>query len=367
MRRAAAIVLVVSSGPITAQLTGHVPAAFTSDECDAIVKLFSSMEHEEDQRQNPLLPLMEAEPFGVRRINRFDDGKHDEAMRHLHERLLDITSSMLQDHVPDGALTSVGAFRDVVDFTLLHEFEHTSFDRFDWHTDTKPGDAAGRTLNLNVMLSREGVDYTGGDLHVGNATLNPRLGDVYAYPAALPHKVGALLGGRRFTLVIALTERKLLEARGAAAAAAAEANGGAAHELMANGEATRELEARQRAYWSTADATFASLLKGDLKGEPKVHILFGEHLEAAGRTAEAQAAYCQAYRASSAEGIDFAATFYASGVKALQRQPPELSLAENYLAMAACVDEGHPEAADALAVVREALEIVRAQPAKDEL
>ena len=328
------------------QLTGLVPLAFTPEECDEIVQLFTGMERQEDVRENPLLPLMGTEPFGVARISRFDDGSRPEMIGQLHERVLAHARSFLVGHVPSGVLTSAAAFSTVVDFTLLHEFRE-SHDRFDWHTDTRPGDGTGRTLNLNLMLSRAGEDYTGGALHVGSETITPRQGDLYAYPAALPHKVGALASGSRYTLIVALTERKLPSA------------------LDGEGASSNSSDPRDRAYWRAVEAAFGDLLLasrgGLLAHEPKVHILYGEFLEAAGRADEAQRAFCGSYRAADgpSDGVSFARRFYALGVEALQAERPDLHRAESYLAMAACVDPELEEASAALGVVRDALAIVR--------
>ena len=136
---------------------------------------------------------------------------------------------------------------------------------------------------------------------------------------------------------------------------------------------------RRAEYWAAAEANFRRLTTGALSLEQKVHILFGEHLEAQGRTDEAKAAFCQAYRVPNSESEDptaqsaqvFAASFFASGVEALGMNAvsegdssgagtkPDLHLAQNYLAMAACVDPDHPEASEALAVVRDALRLAK--------
>ena len=126
--------------------------------------------------------------------------------------------------------------------------------------DTKPGDGTRRTLNINLMLSGD-QDYAGGVLQVGNATIVPQKGDLYAYPAALPHKVSEVVSGRRFTLVVAI-----------------------AH--TASDELSDGLSGDERVeYWRAADDSFRALTEGALVGEPKVHILWGEQLEAAGRHA----------------------------------------------------------------------------------
>ena len=211
---------------------------------------------------------------------------------------------------------------------------------FDWHVDSKPGDRTGRTLNLNVMLSSSDSDFVGGELQVGEEVLAPRQGDAYLYPAAMPHRVGPLASGTRHTLVIALTERHIQPSLEPAAYAE-----------------------RRRAHWERMGEGFERVLSGNLSQTAKVHILHGEHLEAQGRAAEAQAAFCKSYRTfGEAASREHAAEFFASGVEALgmgggtqgEAKTPDLALAESYLAMAACVHPEHPEAKEALRVVLDA-------------
>lgn len=375
---------------VVSQLLAIQPAAFSGAECFGIIRLFDEMERQEDDRQNPLLPGMPG-TFGVSRANRFDDGSLRDAVQLIIARILgsQALNATLTALTPPGATSSADRFSsELIDFTLLHEFEadvHTK--GFDWHVDSKPGDATGRTLNLNVMLSSPASDFVGGDLQVGEATLAPQQGDAYIYPAAIPHRVGPLQSGRRYTLVIALTERRSLDA----AAAGSDGHGGGQQHHSVYAE-------RRRVHWEAMDAVFTRVVSGALKHEAKVHILFGEHLEAQGRHTEAQAAFCKSYRATghatrhaepatrrTAAGQEevgeveeetdavsgtstaaraYAADFYASGVQALGMggeaapgTPPDLNLAENYLTMAACVDPGHSEAAEALGVVRDAKRI----------
>ena len=321
---------------VEGQLLGRVEAAFTKAECEAIVSLFADMPRDDDVRTNPNLPLMELTPFSVARINRFDDGSKPAAMNLLHERLLTHLAPLLRAHLPAGAADSVAQFTQMIDFTLLHEFGE-AHDHFDWHVDTKPRDGTGRTWNINVMLSQAGEDYGGGQLSVGNETqLLPGRGDAYAYAAGFPHRVSVLTGGRRHTLVVALTERRL--------------------EASTPGDA----DARRRTYWPAVEAAFASLTAsgGSLADEPKVHILHGEHFEAEGRTDEAQAAFCRAYRAA-ADGVDYAEKFYESAVDSLQSQPPDLYAARSYLSMASCVRPEHSGAEAALEVVHDAIQMVQ--------
>ena len=380
MKKASLVVVAaVCATCTTAQLLALQPAAFSRDECDEIVRSFRRMEREEDTRSNPLLPLMEGS-FDVSRSNRYDDGTLRGAVEVILTRLLSSTelNSTFSKLTPRGATASTEAFSRLVDFSLLHEFNAGIHTRgFDWHVDTSPGDQTGRTLNVNVMLS-ESDSFTGGQLQVGDSPVEPRQGDAYVYAAATPHRVGPLTAGTRHTLVIALTERHSLQNSGS----------GSEHDTTPGSLLDADTYAqRRRTYWDSIEAGFERVLNGSLAGEPKVHILHGEHLEKQGRTAEAQAAFCRSYRASSssssvddsenrrttvtAEGttaaaVSFAAEFFASGVRALgmggdgapepvaESPKPDLDLAENYLAMAACVDPEHAEAAEALAVVREA-------------
>lgn len=328
------------------QLSGLVPNAFSRNECEEIVNLFrKSFAAEKDVRSNPLLPLMEGSPFRVARVNRFDDGTDPHSIRKLHEAVLVRVRSALRDHVLVDQLETVDAFSSAVAFTLLHEFVAEEHGHFDWHIDTKPGDGTGRTMNINVMLSA-GDAYEGGELQVGNTTLKPQQGSMYVYPAALPHRVARLQRGRRYTLIVALATRDMSEAAGGV-------EGGVASDRNAD---------YWRDYWRVREATFDELLAettGSLADEPKVHILHGEVLEAAGRDDEAQQAFCRSYRALSDGGLRLSGRFYESGVEALQAEGRDLKRAERFLTMAACIDTNHGEAVAAVEVVREALAIVR--------
>lgn len=320
---------------VHSQLTARLEHVFTSSECDAIVKLFTSMKPEVDVRQHPLLPLMEVEPFGVARVKWGDDKEHPVQIAQLYKDLLNRTRAALLEHVPGGTLDSVEAFSSIVDFVVLHEFgvhQHA----FDWHVDVVPNDGTLRTLNLNIMLSRSGQDYTGGELQVGNQTITPLQGDLYLYPASLPHKVAHLQSGSRFTLCIGLTERR---------------------RMHADFDSNILTKARSQAYWTAAEDAFRDLTSGSLAGEPKVHILFGKFFEAAGRIEEAQAAFCQSYRATT-NGVQYSHMLFASGMDMLVEEQPNLKVVESYFSMAACVNPQHPEAAAALGDLRHVLEHV---------
>ena len=249
---------------VHAQLLALQPSAFSSDECTAIIRLFDTMERQDDERSNPLLPLMGG-AFGVRRANRYADGSLREQTEAILARLLQSSSlvSQLEAQSPRGATRSAADLAGLVDFTLLHEF--TPGGQFDWHVDTKPGDGTGRTLNINVMLS-DPTAYSGGTLQVGDQQLTPQLGDAYLYYAGTPHRVGPLENGTRHTLVIALTER---------------------HSAPATTDEV-SYAARRRDYWAAVEAGYKRLTANGLRHEPKVHILHGEHLEALDRGAEAR-------------------------------------------------------------------------------
>lgn len=326
-------------------------AAFTPSECADLVLAFDDMEREVDRRSIELLPSMEADEFGVNRVNRFDAGRA--LMRAgkfdlVHQRLLELgawplllpnATHTLAEYGAMARRSGVGgAVASLVDFHLLHEFEPGG--HFDWHVDTKPRDGTSRTVNVNVLLSAPGVDYEGGELQVGADAVVASQGDMYVYGAATPHRVSPLTRGRRFTLVIALTEAR--------------------HEESLGGASSRDTVERRAAYWAQAEANLAALADGPLAAEPKVHILRGEHLEAAGRADEAKRSFCASYRATPT-AAEFAAEFVQKGTAELQldgSRRPDLRLAESYLSMALCIAPANSDAADALKVVRDALRLV---------
>ena len=146
-----------------------------------------------------------------------------------------------------------------VEFILLHEFREGDF--FDWHVDSKPDDGKMRTQNVNVVLS-SADDFEGGALQVGSANASLQLGDLHAYPAALPHKVHDITKGRRYTLVVATRGR-------------------------AEGQ-----------YWAAALRDYERLAR-ELGGEhPKLHWILGEHLESTDRPDDARRAFAESYKAT---------------------------------------------------------------------
>uniref|UniRef100_A0A7S4EXB5 Prolyl 4-hydroxylase alpha subunit Fe(2+) 2OG dioxygenase domain-containing protein n=1 Tax=Chrysotila carterae TaxID=13221 RepID=A0A7S4EXB5_CHRCT len=117
----------------------------------------------------------------------------------------DTDQILARDIFPLGSLpASASEFHASVEFTLMHEFR-PSFDRFDWHVDTKPNDGKWRTFNVNIMLSAAS-DYTGGQLQVGGRNISAQQGDLYLYPASAPHAVHTVASGVRRTLVLALAD-----------------------------------------------------------------------------------------------------------------------------------------------------------------
>ncbi len=343
---------------------------FSAEECARIVQLFGGMPAERDVRSNPLLPQMPGSGFTVERINRFDTD--DELLRAgelgwIHQRIIDAAGSTLAPLLPaEGACTaSASRFGACVDFHLLHEFAPPT-GHFDWHVDSKPGDGRDRTWNINVMLSSPSA-YEGGELRVGSQRIEADIGDTYMYSSATPHAVSAVTSGRRFTFVLALTERKVYHL-------SAEAAGFPPSD--ASIALARIGVERQRVWWEQQDVEMEGLTRGALSGVPKVHILHGEMLEASGRVGEAQQAFCNSYRASP-DASRYVDAFLPLGVQALQGQAaqaaqpgqagqaeqaearPDLDLAESYFRMASCIDPTHTDAAEALSVVRDA--IARAQ------
>ena len=200
----------------------------------------------------------------------------------------------------------------------MHEFtrEHNFFG---WHVDSSPGDGKPpRTLNVNVMLSAVGVDYTGGQLQVGDTNVSAQKGDLYLYPAAFPHAVHDLQAGVRRTLVIALVDKQ------------ADA-------------------ASRAAYFARAATEFARLTAGPLAGESKMHLLHAEFLEASGADEAAAArARCLRFKVT-AEAPQYAEHFAGEAARALQHvaaagggaeSAETLRAAAGLVEMAECIREG---------------------------
>ena len=292
--------LALSVASSLAQWPRMLRGAFTAAECDAIAQLFleSSATAEIDERTSE----------GVNRVNRWD----------TDNRLRD---SGRLDGVYARVASSLGVDLDVkgmTEFTLMHEFtrEHNFFG---WHVDSSPGDGKPpRTLNVNVMLSAVGVDYTGGQLQVGDTNVSAQKGDLYLYPAAFPHAVHDLQAGVRRTLVIALVDK--------------------------------EADAASRAaYFARAATEFARLTAGPLAGESKMHLLHAEFLEASGADEAAAArARCLSFKVT-AEAPQYAEHFAGEAARALQHvaaagggaeSAETLRAAAGLVEMAECIREG---------------------------
>lgn len=297
-------------------------AAFTTEECNAISTLYiDKLQRIQDTR--------EAE--SVSRINRFDvkqkllkQGQLDWILDRVAQRL----GAFLFDQKRNSNSGQDGqALKEYVDFTLLHEFNPGM--HFGLHVDTRPNDNTYRTYNVNIMLSDVVEDYKGGALQVGNGIVKGlKKGDLYMYPASLPHAVHSLESGLRYTYVMALRVPK--------------------HAVEGNNH-------NRAAYWAAAESRLQALAvpagrMGEM--ESKLHLIHAEFLEAAGdRTdADIDAAYCKSYKVT-AEAQQYAERFFQDGVAAAQ-QSGDPAAAANYFQMAACIDPTNVQAARALEQVR---------------
>ncbi len=219
-----------------------VPRAFDGDECARILALFEEATEEVDRR----------DAMGISRRNRWLPRDKWDSMRWVVARMLKRLPSLPQ-------MDAEQFLERHVEFVLLHEFREGDF--FDWHVDSKPDDGKMRTQNVNVVLS-SADDFEGGALQVGSANASLQLGDLHAYPAALPHKVHDITRGRRYTLVVATRGR-------------------------AEGQ-----------YWAAALRDYERLAR-ELGGEhPKLHWILGEHLERMDEPEGARRAFAESYRAT---------------------------------------------------------------------
>ena len=240
-------------------------SAFTTAECARIVQIYDSRLHR---------VVDDATPASASRVCHFDDQRSLLEAGSLDWILARVASRSGMD---GSGACGAAALRELVNLTFMHTFtpEHPYFD---WHTDTVPNDGSGRTYNLNVMLSVPGHDFEGGQLRVGDS--KPRLaqGDLYAYPASLPHAVLPLSAGLRRTLVVVLR--------------APQANAGAGSDGSRSDVAKgTDSDLRRASYWRAVDRQFQTMLRGPLGLDPKVQFLRATFLEAQGRLAEAETAY----------------------------------------------------------------------------
>lgn len=308
----------------------HVAGAFSKDECRLILDLFASqLTAQPEVRRIPNLPHM-PDDYSVARVSYVDDGvlMASGAFDWVYDRVL---LSMPRDLDPDvfsaGLPHSALEMRSSVEFNLMHSFSRVH-NHFGWHVDTKPSDGKFRSYNINVMLSPQNT-YSGGVLQVGDQNVSAHEGDLYLYPASTPHTVHPLSIGVRHSLVIALNNPPTTHAY-------------------------------WHAYWRAAESRFVSLAKGELRDEPKLHLLHGEFLEAQGRGAEAKQAYCQSYRAKAVDRPAYAQQFMQDGFDSLSAADrPQLQRFEtaiSYLEMSTCIVSNDE--------VEEGLEALRAARAK---
>uniref|UniRef100_A0A6S9TE07 Prolyl 4-hydroxylase alpha subunit Fe(2+) 2OG dioxygenase domain-containing protein n=1 Tax=Chrysotila carterae TaxID=13221 RepID=A0A6S9TE07_CHRCT len=263
----------------------------------------------------------------------------------------DTDQILARDIFPLGSLpASASEFHASVEFTLMHEFR-PSFDRFDWHVDTKPNDGKWRTFNVNIMLSAAS-DYTGGQLQVGGRNISAQQGDLYLYPASAPHAVHTVASGVRRTLVLALAD----PVYAASARYVRGGGGGGGMRRADNVGSFGSSAAFWRRYWSSTELRFDALAFGPLAAEPKLHLLRGEFLEASGRGDDARGAFCLSYRARPADAANYAQLFLRDGVEALGEsetpRPQRLAVARAYLQMADCI-EPNREVQEAIAAIVE--------------
>ena len=287
--------------PYSSSVVKIWPKAFTPDETRAIVKLMKQLPVEHDDRNDK----------SVKRTNFFEQAQGKELLEKGNGQYVWILQRIHgwycdpDQNQHDGEDSSLEAFVDGIDFMLLHEFDASGF--FDWHVDTKPGDATGRTNNINVMLSdhRSG-EYEGGALMVGNSVIPAEQGDLYSYPASFPHKVADITGGRRHTFIIAMKSSS----------------------NIGNDNSSKS---QLQKLWEQAEENHKYLCSSNPL-ESKFHLLYGEFLTALGRPdAEVDAKYADMY-ASTPQADQYLANFVEQG-KALQQagRPDE---AAGYLRMA---------------------------------
>lgn len=285
------VVLVAGTEAMTLEGTlRSVERAFSGEECRRIEALFeSTCDVEVDARPD----------HGILRRNYWLKTKAQESPPEL-EWVLGRVGEVLNER----GLTSAN-----LEFALMHEFLRGEF--FDWHVDTKPADGTGRTVNVNVVLS---TTFRGGELEIGlrNATLG--LGDLHAYPAALPHKVHDVVEGKRRTLVLAF----------------------------------RGPDEARRDYWAAMRDFYAELCSRP-GAAPKLHWIFGEFHQAMGEPIPAMAKFAESYRATP-QREDYARAFADAAAEKHANGRPEDAVNDLEMCLAIAGSSNLEYAAD-LAVV----------------
>jgi len=253
-----------SSSPYSSAGVRFFPKAFTSSETREIVKQMKTLPVDFDDRVDK----------SVKRTNYFAQGPAVSSSPEYAWILERIRSLFAPND-------TIEAFKEGIDFILLHEFDESGF--FDWHVDTKPNDGTGRTDNINVMLS-DNSEYEGGVLSVGSSDIDAKQGDCYSYPASFSHKVGDITGGRRHTFIVAMKSEALSD----------------------------ETNPERQEYWQRAEENHQQLCDSKAK-ESKLHMLHGEFLAALGRPdAEVDVKFADMY-GSTPEAEDYASHFFGQG------------------------------------------------------
>uniref|UniRef100_A0A7S2UMX0 Fe2OG dioxygenase domain-containing protein n=1 Tax=Attheya septentrionalis TaxID=420275 RepID=A0A7S2UMX0_9STRA len=266
------------------------PRAFTNPETQAIVTLMKSLPKQVDNRNEQ----------SVSRINYFET-QPEKISAEKYKWILERIQSLYSPTEP------IQEFCKRIDFLLLHEFQAGGF--FDWHVDTKPGDGTCRTDNINVMLSSKN-EYEGGVLSIGCSDIDASIGDCYSYPANFPHKVSDVTSGKRYTFIVALKTKS---------------SGGSKEE---------EEEGPPQSYWDRAEENYQQICSS-CPSESKLHMLYGEFLEALRRPShEVDAKFADMY-ATTPEADQYASHFENEGNK--MQQAGRIEEAKGHLTMAAMI------------------------------
>jgi len=260
-----------------------VAGAFSAEECRRIEALFdASCEPETDvrpsmgiARRNYWLRPVPRDDFGWVVARVLESLGRDAAFWETGAEGPRAAGSPPKEVLSEADFFDEGSGR--IDFVLMHEFARDA-NFFDWHVDTKPGDGTRRTVNVNVILS---TGFSGGELELGGRNASLGLGDLHAYPAALPHKVHDVLDGVRRTLVVAVR--------------------------LPGDDSSDEEEESRGAYFENAERAYAELCRRTSDDDDhtvmtappaKMHWIYGDFLQATGRADEARLKYADSYRST---------------------------------------------------------------------
>lgn len=178
-------------------LSLRFPGAFSSADCDAILRLLSEPPQAGEAGSTHAAASFQSQQSRVAAIRGVP---YDESMDWVYDRIgkfVGKANNMLWHLNLEGAETmQLSSYRAA-------ESPHTvpaSHGQYSWHVDESGKDHTGRLLSVTVQLSAA-ADYGGGDFVVGTHFASRVRGDLVVFPSHAIHAVLPVTRGERHSLV----------------------------------------------------------------------------------------------------------------------------------------------------------------------